>query len=64
MCNLCRKSGILYKIIRMYKDSNKRSRIVKRRLTLCEAQAWCRRDDTRSDEWFDGYDEYINKRRR
>lgn len=44
-----------YKIIRFrYEDNNT---VVKRGLTLEEAQAHCRRDDTRGDGWFDGYEE-------
>ena len=43
-----------YMIIRFHK--NKNSRIIKRNLTLEEAQAHCRRDDTHGENWFDGYD--------
>lgn len=45
----------LYKIIRFTQDGP--SRIVKRNLTLDEAQAWCRREDTHGEGWFDGYDQ-------
>ena len=45
-----------YKIIRMYRDSNKDSIIVDTGLTLEEAQAHCRREDTHGDGWFDGYE--------
>lgn len=45
-----------YKIIRFrYLADN--STVVKRGLTLEEAQAHCKRDDTHGDGWFDGYDE-------
>ena len=44
-----------YKIIRFYKNHN-RNRVIKRGLTLEEAQAHCRDPKTRKEgEWFDGY---------
>jgi hypothetical protein len=50
-----------YKIIRMFKNGNQR--IIKRGLTLNEAQAHCRLESTHKKDsqgnviWFDGYDE-------
>ena len=45
----------LYKIIRFkFKGNN---RVIKRNLTLEEAQAHCRDPTTRGDGWFDGYAE-------
>lgn len=44
-----------YMVIRFHKNSNDK-RIIKRNLTLEEAQAHCRRDDTKGKTWFDGYD--------
>jgi len=44
----------MYKIVRFYFD--RKSRIIKRGLTLEQAQAWCSREDTHGEGWFDGYD--------
>ena len=47
-----------YTIIRYYKDIGKPSKVIKKGLTLEEAQAHCRRADTRKEGvWFDGYTE-------
>lgn len=44
-----------YCIVRFrFKGGNE---IIKRGLTLEEAQAWCTRDDTSGPGWFDGYTE-------
>ena len=51
-----------YRIIRFYK-TDRRPRTIKRGLTLEQAQAHCRRDDTRGPGWFDGYDEDICRAR-
>lgn len=48
-----------YKIIRFRFNGN--NRVIRKGLTLEEAQAWCRREDTHGEGWFDGYDEeYCN----
>jgi len=44
-----------YHITRFDKDSD--PYIIITGLTLEEAQAHCRRDDTHGDGWFDGYEE-------
>lgn len=44
-----------YKIIRMKQHG--RNRIIKRGLTLSEAQQHCKNPKTRGKGWFDGYDE-------
>jgi hypothetical protein len=45
-----------YSIIRIYHpDLNKASRIVKKGLSLEEAQAHCSDPSTATDSWFDGY---------
>jgi len=43
-----------YKIIRMRFEG--KNRVIKRGLTLEEAQEHCRREDTHGDGWFDGYE--------
>ena len=45
-----------YKIIRFYQD-DRPSEVIVRGLTLEQAQAHCRRPDTKGHEWFDGYEE-------
>ena len=60
-----------YKIVRMFFDSNRRSRVIERGLTLEEAQAHCKDPETSSKscttsakkrytkkvgQWFDGYE--------
>ena len=49
---------MLYKIIRFFKSDDIEHKVIKTGLTLDEAQAHCRRDDTHGDGWFDGYDEF------
>lgn len=44
-----------YKIVRFFRDIDRR-RVIATGLTLEQAQAHCRRDDTHGDGWFDGYD--------
>lgn len=44
-----------YRIIRFYAD-DRPSEVIDTGLTLDEAQAHCRREDTHGDGWFDGYD--------
>lgn len=47
-----------YYIIRMYKDENRKNRIIKRNVTLAEAKAHCSREDTiEKGVWFDAWDE-------
>ena len=43
-----------YKIVRFRFDGD--SEVIARGLSLEEAQAHCRREDTHGDGWFDGYE--------
>ena len=45
-----------YKIVRFYKNSSKKKRTIKTELSLQEAQEHCNREDTRGEDWFDGYE--------
>lgn len=46
-----------YKIIRMYYDPGRKSRVIRTRLSLEEAQAHCQDPKTRKEGvYFDGYD--------
>ena len=46
-----------YSIIRIYHpDLNKQSRIIKKGLSLEEAQAHCEDPRTSTDDWFDGFE--------
>ena len=44
-----------YKIVRFVFNGGRR--VVKRGLTLEEAQEHCKREDTHGNGWFDGYEE-------
>ena len=47
-----------YKIIRFFKDKNKKSKVIKTGLSSEEAQIHCKREDTHErGVWFDGYEE-------
>ncbi|MCZ8104008.1 MAG: hypothetical protein O9972_39705 [Burkholderiales bacterium] len=46
----------MYRIVRHWRDSGKRSKTGRKLMSLSEAQAHCRRDDTRGPNWFDGYE--------
>jgi len=46
-----------YKIIRMYQD-DRENKVIKRGLTLKQAQTHCQDPATSGDGWFDGYDKY------
>jgi len=46
-----------YDIVRFYRDPNKGSRVVKKRVTLEQAQAHCKDPSTSTGIYFDGYRE-------
>lgn len=46
----------LYRIVRMYRDDDHPREIIETGLTLEEARAHCRREDTHGEGWFDGYE--------
>ena len=43
-----------YKIMRMFNYKDEKD-VIKEGISLDEAQAWCRRPDTRGSDWFDCY---------
>lgn len=56
MTNRQQESDATYRVERYYRDTWFEPRkVVKRGLTLEEAQAHCKREDTRGEGWFDGY---------
>lgn len=44
-----------YSIIRFYRNSRIKQRVMQKGLTLAEAQAHCNDPKTRGANWFDGY---------
>lgn len=49
-----------YQIVRLTTSpdySKVTRRVIRRRVTLEEAQEHCRRDDTHGERWFDGYEQ-------
>jgi hypothetical protein len=49
-----------YKIVRFHFMGE--NEVIKTGQTLEQAQEWCRRDNTRGDGWFDGYDEEVRSK--
>jgi hypothetical protein len=48
-----------YKIVRSFADRDRTAVVIKKGLTLEQAQAHCRDPKTRKEgEWFDGYESY------
>lgn len=58
-----RRTAPTYRIVRFFRDPEKINRVMKRGLTLAEAQAHCRdpKTSSREGDWrtwfFDGYEE-------
>lgn len=46
-----------FRIVRFYQDPDWESVIVKKGLSLAEAQEHCQREDTHGKDWFDGYEQ-------
>jgi hypothetical protein len=46
----------IYRIVRFYRYRDTPSRTIKKHVTLSEAQAYCSREDTHGEGWFDGYE--------
>lgn len=58
MSNMRTGRETLYNIVRHYRQEGKRAKIVRRGVTLEEAQEHCARPETRKEGvWFDGYTE-------
>ena len=53
---------IKYKILRHYRDLSKRATVVRRGLSLEEAQKHCRDPNTSTEIYFDGYTVDIPKK--
>lgn len=45
-----------YRIVRFFQEEGKKRQVLKRGVTLREAQEWCQRKDTEGEGWFDGYE--------
>lgn len=48
-------AGGSYEVVRFSSDGTQE--VIKTGVSLKYAQEWCSRDDTRGDDWFDGYRE-------